>query len=178
MKKLTYALGLMLPFSMAEAGGLDIRVGDEAVAAKIHSADPDPGPATELGVVYNSDAEATVGTAGLFVTGSRGLVRGKVGAKAYAVDLDNQDGYGVALGADLKLPLEGGFAIQGGLYIGPDSLGAGDVDTYTEWYISASFEIIENASIAAGISSLEIETDFGQEVEVEDGFFLEMKLEF
>ncbi|MBL4827454.1 MAG: hypothetical protein JKY66_07030, partial [Spongiibacteraceae bacterium] len=84
------------------------------------------------------------------------------------------------LGGDASYPLGGGLAINAGLFYGPSPLAFSDIDRYREWYLSASFEVFENAILAAGIRSLDVELEFGNgfEIEIEDGAFVEMKLSF
>ena len=180
MKYLVIGLGLMTQFTIAHAASLNIRVADETVALALQSSNPDTGAAVEAGFVRNRDDDTTVVNAGLFVsgTGERSGLVGRMGVKAYAADLNNQDGYGLALGGDVAYPFGAGISINGGLYFGPNELAFNDVDRYREWYLSASYEVFDNAKLAAGLGTLEIEPRSRNEIEISDGFFLEMNLSF
>lgn len=178
MKHLVIAMGLLTPFSLAHAAGLDVRIGDDVVGIGLQSSLANEAAETELMLLRNDDKDTTLLSAGLFVTGDRGGIKGHLGVKAYGADLDWADGYGLALGGDLIFPLAAGIAIESGLFYGPEPLTASDLDNYQEWYIGASYEVFDNAKLAAGIGSLELETDNNVTVDVEDGVFVEMSLRF
>lgn len=178
MKKLVMAMGLMTPLSFTYAAGLDIRVGEDSIGFILGASDTNTESAAEAALFYNEDRDFTVLNAGLFVTGSKGKLAGRVGAKAFAADLDSIDGYGVALGADVTYPLSFNISVETGLYFAPGALTFGDFDRYRQWYVSASYSMFDNAKLAIGIGSLEIDDEFDNSIEVDDGAFFEMKLRF
>jgi YfaZ precursor len=178
MKYFVFVMCLATSASVGHAASFDIHVGEEAVGVALSSSNSEAGPGVEIAALRNDDDDITVASGGVFVSGTRGVIEARLGAKAYAADLDNFEGYGLALGGQVSVPLAAGISINGGLYFGPSSLAFSDVDGYQEWYVGASFDVVENATLAAGVGSFEIETESGREVEVDDGFFVRMKLGF
>jgi hypothetical protein len=128
--------------------------------------------------VHNDDNDSDLLSAGLFVNGSRQGFDGRLGGKAYYVDLSRDSGYGMALGGEISVPISQELKVNAGIYYGPSSLSFSDVDGYQEWFVRLNYRLFENARLGIGVISLEIDPERGQKVEVDDGLFIEMNLSF
>ncbi|MCG8400813.1 MAG: YfaZ family protein, partial [Firmicutes bacterium] len=118
--KVLLATGLMLS-SVAFANEVTVRISEESVSLML---DPQAsaGNSVQLAFVHNDDESSSLLSAGFFANGSRDSFDGRLGGKAYYADLDNDSGYGFALGGEANVALNPEFKLNAGLYYGPDSL--------------------------------------------------------
>lgn len=175
MKKLLVAS--LLLSSIANASEFTVRVSDDAVSFFLAPESTEDRSAL-LGLIHNDDENSDVLLAGLFVNGTRDKVSGRLGGKVYYANLNKVDGYGMALGGEATLPVALDLTVNAGIYYGPSSLSFSDVDGYEEWFVKASYQVFENAKLSAGVGSLEFEPERGKDIEMDDGIFIEMNLNF
>lgn len=176
MKKLITLLPLVAS-SIVMANEATIRVSDDAVSFYLDPA-ASATNSVQLGFLYNDDADAILLSGGLFANGQRDRFSGRLGGKLYYADLDDDSGYGIALGGDFNYTITPMLSLHAGLFYGPDSLTFSDLEGYEEWYFRVNYKVFDTASIGAGYGSLEIEDDDDRDVEVDDGVFIEMRLTF
>lgn len=176
MKKMMGVLPL-LASSVVLAGDATVRLSDDAVSLLIDPA-ASATNSVQFGLLFNDDDDAYMLSGGLFANGQREALTGRLGAKAYYADLDEDSGYGIALGGDLNFQLSQELTLNAGLFYGPDALTFSDLDGYEEWFVRIHYRLFDTASLGAGYGSLEIESDDGVDIEVDEGLFFEMRLKF
>ena len=174
--KVLLAISLLLS-SVAVANEFTVRISEESVSLIL---DPQASAtnSVQLAFVHNDDESSSLLSGGFFANGSRDGFDGRLGGKAYYADLDNDSGYGFALGGEASVPLNPTLKVNAGLYYGPSSLAFSDIDSYQEWFVRVNYQVFDNARVGAGVGSLELEPDRGRDVEVDDGVFIEMNLRF
>lgn len=181
MKKLTAAVVLSLSTtatsSLALASDATLRIGEEALSLYL-SPQASQTHSTELGLVYNSKADVTVLNGGLFANGQREQFSGRLGGKLYYANLDGDSGFGVALGGDLNFALSQDLSLNGGIYFGPPSISFSDVDRYSEWFLKARYQVLDNGAISGGYGSFKLEPKKGRDFTVDKSLFIEMTLSF
>ncbi|MGJ8685996.1 MAG: YfaZ family outer membrane protein [Spongiibacteraceae bacterium] len=167
---------LSLFTSMAQAGGLGFRFGDDTFGVSV-AGDLSDESSVQLDWTHHEDGADLV-SLGAFATGSRGAVQGRVGAKAIFLEGDDSgfDGGALAFGGDFSIPLNDivrGFA---GAYYAPSTTSFSDVDGYLDYSTGIEFLIFQNSALQVGYASTEFDTETNRTIEFEDGFFLRMQL--
>jgi hypothetical protein len=132
----------------------------------------------QVAFIHNDDNKSDLLSAGLFANGSRDGFSGRLGGKAYYADLDNDSGYGVALGGEIYLPINPDLQLNTGIYYGPGSLSFSDIDGYQEFFVRMNYQVFDNTRLGVGYISLELEPEKRRDVDVDDGFFVEMNFSF
>ena len=161
---------------------ITIRLSEESVSAYLNPTLSETN-SSHLGLLYNDDEDGILLTGGLFANGQREMFSGRLGGKLYYADTDGKSGsdsgYGVALGGDFSYMLMPDLALNGGIFYAPTVLAFSDFDQYKEWFVRVNYKVFETARVGMGYGSLELEPeDNGRDIEMEDGFFIEMNLQF
>lgn len=160
------------------ANGLRIGVSDDAVRFIYSSPVTEQNTSMEIAWVHNSNRDRDLLSGGFFINGSRSDISGRLGGKIYWSDVDYADGYGLALGGDGSIKISSQLSLDAKLYWGPSSLSWSDLDGYSEWAVEANFELLKNAILTAGYGSLEIDTNKRDNVSIDEGVYVGMKLSF
>ncbi|MEE8059316.1 MAG: YfaZ family outer membrane protein [Pseudomonadales bacterium] len=175
--KVLLTISLLLFGSCTVANEFTVRISEESVSLIL---DPQviAKNSVQFSFVHNDDESSDLISAGFFAHGSKESFDARLGGKAYYADLDNDSGYGITLGGEVFVPVNPQLKLNAGLYYGPSSLSFSDVDTFQEWFVGINYQVFDNASLGAGIGSLQLEPENGRDVDVDDGVFIEMKLSF
>ncbi len=171
------ATTLLALCSSSFANEFTIRISEETLSLYLEPVVSEQN-AMQLAFLHNDDEDSDLISFGYFASGGREDLYGRLGGKAYYADLDNDSGYGIALGGEMFFPIQSDLIINGGVYYGPSSLSFSDVDGYEEYFIRVNYQVLDNARVGAGYGSLDVEPEQGRDAEVEDGVFIEMNLTF
>ncbi len=176
--KLLVAIVLVVFSSVVSAANeFSLRISEESLSFMF---DPQASETNsfQFAYVHNDDNNSDLLNAGFFANGSRESFDGRLGGKAYYADLDNDSGYGFALGGEVYIPLGAELKLNAGAYYGPSSLAFSDIDGYEEYFIKVNYQVFDNARVGLGLVSLKLEPENNQKVEVDNGVFIEMNLSF
>lgn len=102
----------------------------------------------------------------------------KMGAKGFMLNTDYDDGSGVAIGGELEYLLSETLSVYADLYYASGKLSFEDVDSYQERSIGVRAKIIKNGVLSIGYGVVEVDFDSVSNVDLEDGFLIEMAMEF
>lgn len=176
MKKV---IGLLMTAacSLALADTTAMRISSDAVSFKFEPV-PSATNSMQLGFLYNDDYDTFLLSAGLFANGQRDRFSGRLGAKAYYADLDDDAGPGMALGGDFSFAIRPDLSVNAGLFYGPDSLSFAEIEGYEEWFVRLHYQVFETAQLGVGYGSLEMEPEDKKDFELDEGLFFEMILQF
>lgn len=167
---------LFIASSSALAGGVAFRFGEDSFGASI-AGNINSESSAQFDWLHHEDG-ANMIAAGLFANGKRGVLTGRVGAKAIGLDGDDADidGGAMAFGGDLGLPMNDILRLRAGFYYGPDATSFGDVEGYQEWSISAELTLFQNSALQFGYAEYEFDAESGGKFEFEDGLFVRLQL--
>jgi hypothetical protein len=177
MRKLLL-LALVFYSTFNHADGLRIGVSDDAVSFVYNSSITEKNTSMEVAWIHNSNKNRDLLSGGFFINGIRGEVSGRLGGKLYWSDIDYADGYGIALGGEGAIKISPQLSVNAKLYWGPGSLSWSDLEGYSEWAVEANFEAFNNAILTAGYGSLEVDADKRDNVSINEGMYVGMKLSF
>lgn len=175
--KILATITLSLLATIATASEFTVRISEESVSLYLA---PKMSETNSMlfNYVHNDDESSDLISAGLFANGSKQGFDARLGGKLYYADLHKDSGYGFALGGEVFVPINPELKVNAGIYYGPGSLSFSDVDGYQEWFLKLNYQVLDNARMGAGVGSLELEPEDGRDVDVDDGFFIEMNLSF
>ncbi|MFA7553292.1 MAG: YfaZ family outer membrane protein [Spongiibacteraceae bacterium] len=164
------------------ANDLTLRLSDEVVSVYLDPVATATNSA-QLGLIYNDEEDGFMLSGGLFANGQRDAFSGRLGGKVYYADNDgksgNNSGYGLALGGDVNYQLMPDLSLSAGAFFAPNVLAFSDYDHYKEVFIRANYQVFETASVGFGYSTLRLEPEDGRkDIKMEDGLFVEMRLQF
>lgn len=179
---LSLTVSTMVSASWVSANELTIRLSDEAVSAYLDPA-PSATNSVQLGAIYNDEADGFLLSGGLFANGQQQAIKGRLGGKLYYADTDgdvgSDSGYGVALGGDFNYAINPRLNVNAGAFVGPSVLTFSDLDGYEEYFVRVNYKVFDTARIGVGYGSLDLEPEDGaKDIEMEDGFFVEMNMQF
>jgi hypothetical protein len=99
-----------------------------------------------------------------------------LGARAFLLDVEGNDGYGVALGAGGSLGLINKVSISGEVYYAPDIITGGDFDHTRDMSLRLNYQLIENGAVFIGYRNFEAEER--SDVDVYDDPYLGIRFSF
>ncbi|CAH0990584.1 hypothetical protein SIN8267_00678 [Sinobacterium norvegicum] len=127
--------------------------------------------------LYEED-NGSVFSGGLYAKGQEGMFSAKLGGRVFYADLDNGDGYGMALGGTGALHFTHQFRVEAGLHYAPSILSFSDIEGMTDAEIRAVFQVVPNASVSVGYRDASAKVEkYGRE-EIFKGFFFGMNMSF
>ena len=175
-RQIVAAASLLCLSTAASAGGLAFRISDDSFGLSLAS-DISPQSSLQFDALHQDD-DATLLAAGVYANGQRGSLMGRVGAKLIGVEGGDSgfDGGTLALGGDVRLPLNDVLFWRAGVYVGPESASFDDVEGYVEWSTSLEINIFQNSAIQLGYGSMEFDAEGGGEFEFDDGAFIRLQL--
>jgi len=131
-----------------------------------------PGPFYgDINYVHNYDNSDDLVNAGLYAEFSAGVIGGRVGAKTFYAEVDDEDGWGLApgVGAYIKpLPM---LTLSADYFTAPSSMTSGDIEGYDDWSVKATFSPAKYVHLYAGYGDLEVETERRGNVNYDEGMF-------
>lgn len=151
MNKLIMAgiAGLALASSAANAIGISGEVGKKYTNVGVGFGTESSGLAVTANYAHNDDKGDVAGL-GLGFNVPLGPFMGTVGGKGlYLNPKDGDEGYAVAVGGGLKLPVSDSFSIFGNYYYSPDSLSSG-VKDYQEASAGVNWTIMRPVTLTGG----------------------------
>ena len=101
----------------------------------------------------------------------------RLGAQFYWLDVEDEDGFGVALGLSAARQLAGKLGFMGSIYYAPDILTSGDLESSLEFDAKLNYQLLENGAIFAGYRSYDADTEVA-DFDVYDDFYLGVRFSF
>ncbi|WKZ93480.1 YfaZ family outer membrane protein [Chimaeribacter arupi] len=151
MKKMKSALAaaLLLSAGAAQAVSVSGQAGQHYTNLGVGFGTSSPGLVTTLNWAH-SDNDGDIAGLGLGFNLPLGPFMGTLGGKAlYMGPKDGEEGYALAVGGGLELPLGRYFALYGDGYFSPDSLSSG-INDYTEANAGLRLNVIPLLSVDLG----------------------------
>ena len=99
-----------------------------------------------------------------------------LGARAFWLDAEDDDGYGVALGIGVSREILFKLHASVEVYYAPDIITGGDFDDLFDADLRLRYQLLENASLFVGYRKLEV--DAGQDVDIYDDPYVGIKFVF
>ncbi|WJV55118.1 YfaZ family outer membrane protein [Pectobacteriaceae bacterium CE90] len=152
MKKFVIACAgsLLLATASAQAVSVSGEAGSDYVGASAGFGLPVPGLSGNVGWGHNSDHSNDSYSLGLGYTFSLSNASLTVGAKGVYMNQNHfDDGYGVALGGGLQIPLNSSFSLYGEGYYSPDAFSS-HVDHYVEAKAGVRWQVFRPLSVDVG----------------------------
>lgn len=135
----------------------------------------------ETGFLYHEDGDKMLNI-GLLVRGESVSVPliVSMGARAYYADLGPSTAAALAIGGDLLLSPEswGGLGFGAFYFIAPDVVSFSDATDFREYGAYVNFQITPQASIAGGYKKIETTIVNVGDVEIDDGAYFSLNLNF
>jgi hypothetical protein len=107
---------------------------------------------------------------GIYGGGRSGAAGAFVGAKAFWVDGDGPDGPGIALGGAVSYELVPRITVEANIHYAPPATSYKDLESYEEWGVRVTAQILPVANIFAGFRDINVE------IPVDGGHFDEIDL--
>ena len=123
---------------------------------------------TEASWIHHEDDGDLVGF-GFYGTGDHGAFTAQVGGKAFLVDVDGPDGYGIALGGTVIWHAADKISLEGGAHYAPDVTAYRDVEHLKEFYVQAAFQLMPSAQVFVGFRDVDVDVEGIGDVELHDG---------
>lgn len=184
----TVAAAASLISVSANASVVDLNVGSDAFRLAVSGPLPQNEQASfDVGGIVHSEKhrDATALHGGVLLTGDTGSEELKVtaglGLRAQYVDVESDQGGGVAVGGEVHARIPGleRLDFSGYGYYQPNILALGDVDEQTEWGLSAGYEVIRGGSVYVGYRELRADIGGGNDMTtLDDGFHVGLRLNF
>lgn len=190
MKQAFAALLFALAVPAVQAETLDINLSDQTLrgvfAGPLSSLFPRVEGVYELGALFGEeeDRDFVQAHGGLLVTGDAGAQRANVtaglGGRLVALDADGETGGALALGGMFEGRLPAFNRIGTVLYVygAPRASSFGNIDGYLEYSAGIDYQVLRNASLYAGYRQLKVEIKDGEDVTVDNGWHLGLRLHF
>jgi len=99
-----------------------------------------------------------------------------LGARAFFLDVENVDGYGVALGGGGSLALIEKVSLSGELFYAPDIITGGDFDHTRDISLRLNYQLIDNGAVFIGYRDFEV--DAGPDVDIYQDPYLGIRFSF
>lgn len=99
-----------------------------------------------------------------------------LGARAFILDAEHDDGYGVALGGGGSFGLIEKVSLSGELFYAPDIITGGDFDNARDISLRLNYQLIENGAIFIGYRDFEV--DAGSDVDLYDDPYVGIRFSF
>lgn len=96
----------------------------------------------------------------------------KYGGKAVFLSSDFDDGAALALGLKAEYPFTEKLSLFSDVFYASGKLSFEEVDTYKEWAIGMRAKIFKNGSLSVGYTTIEVDTDTLNGIELEDGLMI------
>ena len=187
MLKRLLVLSLLLFSGSIYGAGMDISLGNES-AQFVYLTDSGSlgygGADVGFGFLYNEDSDTAL-TAGIMVVGNLGerkdLALG-VGAKAYIINLDDEDddAAALAIGGEFRYIIPSGTPVGfiANIHFAPGITAFGDTEDLRELNFRVELEVLPSTRGYIGYRKLEVETEDAGEVEVDDSMHIGVRLQF
>ncbi len=104
-----------------------------------------------------------------------------IGGKVFYLNLDNaseDDGYGLAIGAEGAFTLAPKLSLKAHAYFAPEVTSFSDIEDYRDLEVRLAYDIIPEASVAFGYRSAKAELENGGSERLQDNLFLALTLVF
>ncbi len=101
----------------------------------------------------------------------------QLGAQLYWLDVESDDGFGIALGLAATRQLAGKLGATASIYYAPDILTSGDFESSLELDAKLNYQLLENGALFVGYRSYEADTD-DADIDVYDDFYLGVRFSF
>lgn len=135
----------------------------------------------ETGFLYNENGNKLLNI-GLLVRGESVSVPliVSMGARAYYADLGPSTVGALAIGGDLLLSPEswGGLGLGAFYFVAPEVVSFIDATDFREYGAYVNFQITSQASIAGGFKHIEASINNSADVEIDDGAYFSLNLNF
>lgn len=182
MKKMFRALTLAAAtLSAGQAlAEINVRVSEDTLGLGITNIRM--GESSSADLEYRHDSDFDLLTATGWVEGEIGDFIPRLGLKVLYLDGDyrswDYDGYGLAMGGDLTLPLNERFSLTAKLFLASDKMTGSDLEGWEEWGIGFRANVVKNGSLYLGYGSLEVDSKYKDGIELDKGFNVGMALKF
>lgn len=180
-----FALVLLLSLSttaVTQAGSIDLALNDEA--ARIGFGWPLAGEWLQTDAAwFHHDENGDVVTLGLHAIGDATFserLEGGIGANAFWVDAELEDGWGLAIGGFFKwgLTRKESLSLTAEAHVAPDIFAGGDIKSYLETGARVGYKILTSADVFAGYRYIELDPQEGDDIEVASDLEIGFRMEF
>ncbi|ROS04860.1 YfaZ precursor [Sinobacterium caligoides] len=132
---------------------------------------------TQANWLYHED-NGSLYSGGLYAKGQEGMFSAKLGGKIYYADLEDGDGYGIALGGSGTLHITEQFRLIADLHYSPSILAFSDIERLKEGEIKAQFQALPNATIDVGYRNVTAKVDHYGNEKIDKGLFAGVNMSF
>lgn len=172
------AASVLLAAASANAASVSGEIGEHYINLGAGFGTTTPGWAV-TGNYAHSDDNGDVAGLGLGYNIPLGPFLGTVGGKGlYVSPKDGDEGYALAVGGGLQLPVAHMFSLYGDYYYSPDSLSSG-VESYTEANAGVRFTAIPVVAVSVGYRYMALDgKDGNRDNVVADGLYIGGSFDF
>lgn len=182
MKKYLALAAFTLTSTTALANDLYLDVSSDAFHGRIDATNSSSGINYLAEALINDDEDASVFNLGIMKTGrlNNQNVIGGLGVKFMYLDTDADSYLALALGGSLSFgfPAIPDTRLVTELFYAPSVTTTDDLDNVVDFNLRLEYQLFENGNIYGGVRLLQVENEFDVETEIDDGFFVGIKLSF
>lgn len=179
MRKLLISMALLLPFSQANAKGLDIFLNNNTASAEYltNMGGADVG----FGMLFNTSSD-WIAHGSMMVFGREynrsNKIEGGLGGRAYLANIGGSTVAALGLGGQVTFfPKSSKFGFGGYGYYAPQIVSSG-ANGLIEYGLRAEFQMMETASIYLGVHHVDVDTTSTGNRVVDDGVHFGVNIRF
>lgn len=160
------------------ASTLDLALSNRTVKLDIISDTKGANNASVEATYLHNEGDRDLISAALHVANSDHLIKAMIGLKAYYVDIDDEEGSGIAIGGKVFHSLTEKLVLQGQLYYSPAVTSFGDTEHYEEIAVNLIYYMMPQSQVFIGYRNLDIDMEDIGDLEMHEGGYLGISFQF
>lgn len=116
-----------------------------------------------VGSFLHQQGDVNVAGIGLYGGARRGDAGAFIGAKAFWVNTGEPDGQGIAIGGAFAYELISHVTFEANAHYAPDSTSYADVESYEEWGVRLTVQVMPSANVFVGFRDINIDVAVGDD---------------
>ena len=183
LRYMTFAMLALALAGSSSADELGISIGDD-IARGMYGHRLEKAEIDLIGSWDHHDDDGDIVALGLLVPGvvgqGAGTVELSLGGKALYADAFSDDGFALALGAEIwyGIPRVKNLSIGATLYYAPDVTAAGDIDAYTEFSVGGGYGLGARSAVTLAFRRVDVDLKGVSEPSFDDGLHLGFRFRF
>jgi hypothetical protein len=153
----TACVAAMLCSAGALANSADLAMSNDTVEASYRTGIGNG--ISALGSWLHHEDDINIVSAGIYAGGRQDRAGAFVGARAFWLDADGPDGYGIAIGGALSYELVPRLTVEANLHYAPRVTSYRDIDNYQEWGARLTFQLLQSANVFAGFRDINVDVE-------------------
>ena len=182
IKKYLALAAFSLTSTTALANDLYLDISNDTFHGRIDATNSSVGVNYLAEALVNDDDDSSAFNLGIMKTGrlNNQNIVGGLGAKFMYLDTDADNNFALALGGMLSFafPSLPDTRLVTELFYAPSVTTTDDLDNVVDFNLRLEYQLFENGNIYGGVRLLQVENEFNTEFEIDDGFFVGIKLSF